>query len=207
MNKLSFIIPLAVLFSTLGIAGNTSYTKYQYSEPKDSDLGMTINIDIEDKKSLPTKFKLNKYDQLLLDTDHIDIKIVKDKDTNKNHLRLVASYDTLINNVGKVDNVTLYMKCPIDRSLVKYQPVTFKGAEAIQVTVLETETILPGSYKFLVIDSEAKSLINSSLGITGKPDDHEDLEVICSIASLAYSKDGLRKAQTGVRLKSYNIIE
>lgn len=201
MNKILFFFSLILLFSASSFAETITIESVQ---PEGSHLGMRIAMRPVINEDFQSKLELNKRDFLLLNDENlIDLRVVQDKQTKINHLRLMVVYDTYINNVEKKGNVILYVQCPAMRTVSKHQKIK----SVVKILDISEEAVTPGFYKFLTLDSSTRSLIDSKFGVSGKPNDWAETELMCALASLEYTRHQYMELFRPRTLERFGVIE
>lgn len=214
MNRL--LCSLLLVFSTYSFA---EITYQEHGIPQDKHLGMRIALPLDNTNTQyldNNKIKLNKPNFLSLNKQYMDLRVVKDKQTNINHLVLIADYDLKPGYSQKPSETQqfkreafLYLQCPVSKEVSRYQVTTnSKGEKEVKLLDYHTEkTLSEGFYKFISSSDNTKFLIDSSIGLEGKPKDLMATEELCSIAELSYSLHEYYETTRPFLLKEIGITE
>ena len=202
------------MFSTFSFA---EITYQEYGMPEDKYLGMRIALPLDNGEYLDDhKIILNKPNFLSLRKQYMDLRVIKDKQTNINHFVLIADYDLKPGYNQKPSETQqfkreaiLYLQCPVSKEVRRNEVTTnSKGEKNIKFLDQHTEkTLSAGSYKFISSSDNIKFLIDSSIGLEGKPNDLIATKELCAIAELAYAQHEYYEVSRPLLLKEIGVTE
>lgn len=210
MKFLPLLFSLLVATPCFAEAINTTTTT---SEPDDKDLGTSIDMLGSD---FTKKITVDKNKYLLVDPSFINIKVIKDAQTNLNHFNALIGYNIYSNGIKDSPTQFLYFQCPIIRS-TDVSRLTFLRDEIVDgvkqsissfdTENLKTETLSSGYYRFLSKPENNAPPLSSNFPMTGKINQHFDIELMCLQIHLSYLKSKLAEQHRNKILKSFGIVE
>lgn len=184
------------------------------NEPQNIHLNMQLVMNGED---FIDRITVDQNKVLVVDKKQTDIRIKRDSKTGFNKFNALVAYNLHETNTKVSPTRFLYVQCPIvrttyvtipmkviqksenDKEVITYMP--------IDRSVLKTEIIDSGHYRFLSLSQDKLPRLSSDFNISGKVDEHFDIKTMCLYIDLMYLKFQVGEVGRHNTLKSFSIKE